>query len=102
MRVGVAWVAGGGGSVGSIGGFAGAAGGKGGGAILGSGTAKAKTWTTGEQQAHVHIHHKTSTILYINIWTSSPGGREECVKVVVGWVVWVGGGGRWEEPQLNP
>lgn len=50
--------------------------GKGGGAILGSGTAKAKTWTTGEQQAHVHIHHKTSTILYINIWTSSPGGRE--------------------------
>lgn len=47
---------------------------RGGGVLLGSGTAKAKTWTTGEQQAHVHIHHKTSTILYIDIWTSSPGG----------------------------
>lgn len=61
--------------------------GKGGGAILGSGTAKAKTWTTGEQQAHVHIHHKTSTILYINIWTSSPGGRE-------GWGLGIGEGGQ--------
>lgn len=34
-----------------------------------------QTWTTGEQQAHIHIHHKTSTILYIDIWTSSPGRR---------------------------
>lgn len=37
-----------------------------------TGTAK-RTWTIGEQQAHIHIHHKTSTILYIDIWTSSPG-----------------------------
>lgn len=35
------------------------------------------TWTTGEQQAHVHVHHKTSTIiLYIDIWTLSPCGSE--------------------------
>ncbi len=34
-----------------------------------------QTWTTGEQQAHIHIHHKTSTILYIDIWTSSPGRK---------------------------
>lgn len=75
-------------------------GGKGRGAILGSGTAKAKTWTTGEQQAHVHIHHKTSTILYINIWTSSPGGREGRGRVVEGEVKGWGGreGGRgWKE-----
>lgn len=44
------------------------------GLILGSGSAK-QTWITGEQQAHIHIHHKTSTILYIDIWTSSPGRK---------------------------
>lgn len=38
----------------------------------GSGSAK-QTWSTGEQQAHIHIHHKTSTVLYTDIWTSSPG-----------------------------
>lgn len=32
-----------------------------------------QTWTTGEQRAHLHIHHKT--ILYIDIWASSPGGK---------------------------
>lgn len=46
------------------------------GLILGSGSAK-QTWTTGEQQVHIHIHHKTSTILYIDIWTSSPGRKSK-------------------------
>lgn len=32
-----------------------------------------QTWTTGEQRAHVHIHHKT--ILYIDIGASSPGRK---------------------------
>lgn len=44
------------------------------GLILGSGSAK-QTWTTGEQQPHIHIYHKTSTILYIDIWASSPGRK---------------------------
>ena len=52
------------------------------GLILGSGSAK-QTWTTGEQQAHIHIHHKTSTILYIDIWTSSPGRKSKGQKVKI-------------------
>lgn len=30
-----------------------------------------QTWTTDGQQAYIYIHHKT--ILYIDIWASSPG-----------------------------
>lgn len=78
MRVGVAWVADRAGGVGWL---------KKEGQYWVVEPLKRKTWTTGEQQAHVHIHHKTSTILYINIWTSSPGGREG-----KGW-----GGGGWRE-----
>lgn len=68
------------------------------GLIPGSGSAK-QTWTTGEQQAHVHIHHKTSTILYIDIWTSSPG-RKLRVKGVKDVSVCTKGGTRSAEPWL--